>query len=174
MTPAEERALQWLRLRARIGADLESLGAVVREAAEYAETFRQEEPDVLALRGLGDVLHDFYTGLEKVFEAIAEEMEGGVPGGLQWHRALLDDMATELPGIRPPVLRKTTARSLDDYLRFRHLYRNIYGCELRWDRLRPLLEAMPEMADEVFADLRRFADILAEMAARLGADEPER
>lgn len=171
MTTEEERALQWLRLKARIEAELDSLASILREAADYAAVFRRKNPDLLERRGLGDVLHDFYTGLEKIFEAIAEEMEGGVPAGLQWHRALLDDMATALPGVRPAVLRRETARSLDDYLRFRHLFRNIYGYELSWDRLRPLLEALPEVSREVFADLRRFAGTLADLAARLNGDK---
>ncbi len=58
MSPEEERTLHWLRLKARIEAELESLAGVVEEAEKYAAAFRQKDPDLLALRGLGDVVHD--------------------------------------------------------------------------------------------------------------------
>lgn len=167
-----ERALQWLRLKARILAELDELADVVQEGSEYAARFRRKEPDFLAIRGMGDVLHDFYTGLEKIFEAVAEEMEGGLPTGLHWHRALLEDMATDLPGVRPAVLRRSTARALDEYLRFRHLFRNIYGHELRWNRLRHLLYSLPDVARDAFEDLRRFAAFLGELAVRLEGSGP--
>ena len=37
--------------------------------------------------------------------------------------------------IRPAVLSKGLAAELDEYLSFRHLFRNIYGFELENDRL---------------------------------------
>lgn len=136
MTPAgEERALHWLRLKARIEGELESL-----------------------------------TALVGIFAAIAQSMEGGAPVGLRWHRELLEDMAMDQPTIRPSVLRPSTARTLDEYLRFRHLFRHIYGSELSWGRLRPLLQSLPAVADAALEDLRRFCGFLADMAARLRRD----
>ena len=34
-------------------------------------------------------------------------------------------------------------RQLDEYLRFRHLFRNIYGFELEWERCRELFSELP-------------------------------
>lgn len=84
-------------------------------------------------------MHDFYTEIERIFEKVAPELNGGVPAGPAWHRDLLDSMSLDLPGVRPPVLSGATAAALAEYLRFRHLYRNLYGFELDWARLAPLV-----------------------------------
>ena len=45
---------------------------------------------------------------------------------------------------------ETLGNSPEEYLRFRHLFRNIYGFELRWERCQPLAERL----HETFADLK--------------------
>jgi hypothetical protein len=49
-------------------------------------------------------------------------------------------MATNIETVRPAVLNHQLARRLDEYLRFRHLFRNIYGFDLEWERCRELLD----------------------------------
>lgn len=48
-------------------------------------------------------------------------------------------MTIEIKGIRPPVISKELAAELDEYLSFRHLFRNIYGFELESKRLENLI-----------------------------------
>jgi len=65
-------------------------------------------------------LHSFYSALERVFELIALELDGGALGGENWHTELLRQMSTDVPGVRPPVLQPDTAAGLDEYRKFRH------------------------------------------------------
>jgi hypothetical protein len=109
---------------------------------------------------LGDILHDFYTGAERIFMKIAPELNGGVPAGVSWHRELLDNMTLELPGIRPPILRRETAHALEEFLRFRHLFRNLYGFELEWSRLRALARRVPKAWRLFASDIERFLSFL--------------
>ncbi len=60
-------------------------------------------------------LHSFYSGLERVFELIAQELDGGVMGGEAWHTELLRQMALDVPDVRPPVMQPSTADQLDEY-----------------------------------------------------------
>lgn len=39
----------------------------------------------------------------------------------------------------PPVIAAELRERLKEYLGFRHLFRNIYGIELKWDKLKDLL-----------------------------------
>lgn len=39
-------------------------------------------------------LHGFYSGLERVFEKVASTIDGSVPSAANWHRELLNQMAT--------------------------------------------------------------------------------
>jgi hypothetical protein len=82
------------------------------------------------------------------------------PAGLSWHRELLDNMTLDLRGIRPAVIRPATARALDEFLRFRHLFRNLYGFELEWPRLRALARRVPKAWRLFNGDIERFLEFL--------------
>ena len=63
-------------------------------------------------------LHSFYSALERVFELIALELDGGALGGESWHIELLRQMSLDVPDVRPPVLQPDTAVRLDEYRKF--------------------------------------------------------
>ena len=79
-----------------------------------------------------------------MFLRIARELNGGVPRGEQWHRDLIDDMALKIPDVRPAVVDKGLANVLREYLRFRHVFRNVYGGVLETARMASLEERLPE------------------------------
>jgi hypothetical protein len=137
---------------------------IVNEAQKALSDFTEQEPPLLALRGIGAILHDFYTGIEHIFETIAPELNGGLPAGEAWHRELLTSMTLDLPCVRPALVRQQTARQLDEFLRFRHLFRNLYGFELEWPRVRSILTRLPAVWSEVETDLDRFLEFLDEAA----------
>ena len=102
---------------------------------------------------------------ERIFEKIAPELNGGIPAGPACHRELVESMTLDLPNIRPPVISPSTARALAEFLRFRHLFRNLYGFELEWPRLRALLARLPDAWRALESDLRTFLEFL-DAAAR--------
>ena len=57
-------------------------------------------------------LHGFYSGLERIFEVIASNLDGSRPEGENWHQQLLDQMAAEVLEIRPAVISKSSCKSL--------------------------------------------------------------
>lgn len=154
------------RLAASIRWELDRLAAVVAEADLALGDFSATTPPMRELRGIGDIVHDFYTGMERIFEKIAPELNGGVPAGSAWHRALLESMALDLPTARPPVISRETCRILGEYLRFRHLFRNVYGFELEWQRLQPLLARLPAAWVTFQTDLLRFLEFLDDGSKR--------
>jgi hypothetical protein len=162
---AAEGGERFVRLAAVVRQQRELVARIVAEAAEALADFPAEEPPLRELRGIGAIIHDFYTGIEHIFERLAPELNGGLPAGSAWHRDLLTNMTLDLPGIRPPVIRVETAHALDEFLRFRHLFRNLYGFELEWPRLHELLERLPQAWAGVDADLGRFLAFLEVAAA---------
>ena len=127
------------RLKAEIESELAGLEAL---GSEWSGAPRHE--DTYSLRARGSILHDFYTGIERIFVRIAAELNGGVPQSEQWHRELIQNMALEIPEVRPAVIDADLARILSEYLRFRHVFRNVYGYVREPERMRPLEERMPE------------------------------
>ena len=126
------------RLAAEIEAELAGLDELERELANAP---RQD--DSYSLRARGSILHDFYSGVERVFVRIASELNGGVPRAEQWHRELVRNMTLEIPEVRPAVLDPALAEALGAYLRFRRLFRNVYGSVIEAERLHPLEERLP-------------------------------
>lgn len=117
------------------------------------------------LRAKASIFHDFYTAVERTMRLIAEELNGGVPKGEQWHKQLLVDMTLDLEDLRPPVFSKELFERVLPFLRFRHLFRTMYGYELKADRIRTLEDDFPALVEAVNAALDLFCAWLKRTAA---------
>lgn len=148
MTP-EERIVR--RLVGAIEQELQSLAVLGAEAAEVPR-----DSSTVTLRARGSILHDFYGGVERVFLRIADEVDGDPPKGEHWHRRLANDLTLEIPGVRPAVITADLRNRLEDYLAFRHLFRNVYGFVLDDDRLAPLEARLSEIHRAFDEQLRAF------------------
>lgn len=116
------------------------------------------------MRAVGSVLHDFYTGVEKIWELIARKVDGTVPPGDEWHKELLTQMSVEVPGLRPAVIDKRLRDLLGEYLRFRHVFRNVYGFELDWGKMKELVEKLPGAVETLQTSVRGFIGSLKDIA----------
>lgn len=105
---------------------------------EMIQVLSHKKPSFLETRAAGSILHDFYSGIEKIFRRIASRIDRDVPPGEDWQTELLIRMSIPLDDIRPRVISEGLKEQLADYLRFRHLFRNIYGFELKWERCKTL------------------------------------
>ena len=128
---------------------------VRRDLAELQPSQRLHD-DTYALRARGSILHDFYNGIERVFVRIARELNGGVPRSEQWHRELIRNMALEIPAVRPAVIDADLAGTLEEYLRFRQVFRNVYGAVLSAGRMRSLEARMPATLEAFRNQVRSF------------------
>jgi hypothetical protein len=148
------------RERRRLERLVGSLALLLPRLGEGPETV-----EAAALR-----LHGFYTGVERALLLVSRVVNGGTPRqGEGWHRRLLERMAlaTEL---RPAVLQERTQKRLQEYLRFRHLVRNLYADELRPEPIAILLRELPEVWESLEDDLEAF-EAWAEAVAK-GASRP--
>lgn len=108
--------------------------------------------------------HAFYSGLERLFELIARHVDQHLPEGEMWHRDLVQQMAQEMANVRPAVISREKASSLDELRRFRHLVRNVYTFNLVPDKMKTLISDLPGLWSQVQAELLAFADFLSELA----------
>jgi len=158
---------QILSLIAEIDDLLNALNMVVEEIEEKKREFSDKEPDQFILRALGSLLHDFYTIIEDIFELISSEMNGVRLDSFDWHKRLLNKMTLEIPGLRPAVISRRLKEMLDEYLRFRHVFRNVYGYLLQWERMKPLLEKAGAVYERFEEEIERFKDFLRELAEKM-------
>ena len=152
----------FLALAAEIRQELDSLH---RLSQEIVATWAKREAVVPAERqtyveSTALKLHNFYTAVERIFERIAGDLDGGLPQTPDRHLRLLRAMSTEVPEIRPRVLSADLTEQLVDYLRFRHLVRNIYGFELDERKMVPLVERVGEVSRDVEREIGEFLGYL--------------
>jgi hypothetical protein len=146
-------------LRADIGRELENVRRLVAEAEEWKPQL-PEWPDAVRVRTAGGILHDFYCGVERIFRHVATRIDQDLPSGPDWHVQLLQRMGTDIETVRPALLDHETVQQLDEYLRFRHLFRNVYGFDLGWDRCQELLESLPMAFEGLAEKLAAFDEFL--------------
>ena len=69
-------------------------------------------------------------------------------------------MTIPIEGVRPRVISDELAADLDEFLAFRHLFRNIYGFELRGDRIDYLAEKFEGVAQKFREEIEEFVAFL--------------
>lgn len=133
-------------------------------AMEQRLSSSTETVEAAALR-----LHSFYTGVERILLLVSRVVNGGTPSrGEGWHRRLLERMAMSTE-TRPAVLSESTQLELQEYLRFRHLVRNLYADELRAAPIEQLIGQLRQTWPCLDADIAAFQTWLATIAAGASA-----
>ena len=69
-------------------------------------------------------------------------------------------MTLPLARIRPAVISEELAADLDEYLAFRHVFRNIYGFELKGDRVVRLADRLDDVATKFKREIGMFCQFL--------------
>ena len=119
-----------------------------------------EPPNDIELSALAALLHSFYTGVENIFKRIAVELDGEPPRGEAWHRQLLDAMARPAKN-RVAVISESLSDSLSEYLAFRHVFRQAYSFDLRWDKMSALVLNCEATFRRLEAELEAFSQTVA-------------
>ena len=107
-------------------------------------------------------LADVYRGVERIFERIANEVDGHLSRGSRWHQNLLEQMARQRPE-RPPVISERTFLQLEELLKFRHKVNNIYADELIYENTEKHAMNIEELFQSFSNDLRTFTDSLTKL-----------
>jgi hypothetical protein len=148
-------------LRERIAHEFED----IRRAADKAQhafhlAGRGGADESVYLDSAALNLHGFYIGIERMFESLAKEIDDVVPSSGAWHHELLSQMELEIPKVRPAVIRSSTRAALEDYLKFRHLVRNVYTWEFSGGRIKDLIDRLPQTLRDLESDLEGFRGFL--------------
>jgi hypothetical protein len=154
MSP-EDKARGWVaNLATKLRADL----AAADEQAAVAEDELAAggTPPGRASMALVSVCIDrAYSALEAGFVRIARVVDGALPSGDDWHKALLHQMTLPIAERRPAVLQPDTAAQLDLLLRHRHWLRHAYAAPFEWARMAEAARALRSAVVAARADLER-------------------
>ena len=110
----------------KISQALQQLEMFLKQLTNQSEAIYQEAfVNSIALN-----LQGIYTGIERIFQVIAKEIDLRVPTGDKWHRDLLEQMTVDIPHVRNAVITEETRLILDELRRFRHVVRSAYSFQL--------------------------------------------
>src|SRR6185295_4682768 len=121
------------------------------------ESESQDSLIVIAYR-----LHSLYTAFENIFRNISAAFENHLEQA-GWHRQLLQRMRLDLTPLRPSVIDAEAYDRLDEMLRFRHVFRTMYGLDLDPLRLRVVLRKALELKPLYRPQIERFLEFLRAM-----------
>ena len=131
-----------------IEMELENLQRLTKEMTELISRL-SEKPNFIETRAAGSILHDFYCGVEKIFERIALSIDHKIPEGEDWHKQLLKQMTIPNEEIRNEVIKEDLFIELKEYLSFRHLFRHIYGFNLKWEQFSLLCYHLKDLTEKL-------------------------
>ena len=104
------------KLKEQIAVEIENLKRLTDEMGHLL-TNSGEKKNFMEVRAAGSILHDFYCGIEKVFERVAVAVDKNLPEGEDWHKELLFQMARPLEGIRDKVISEDLMQKFQAHIR---------------------------------------------------------
>lgn len=154
-----------LTLISRLEKELVELKQVVYRVAEAWERALTKEDDYY-IDAVALNLQSFYTGLERIFTAIASQIDENVPSGNEWHKDILRQMSTEIKLIRPQIISQELVNQLDNYRGFRHIVRNLYAFNFSKANIEKLVLALPKTYNDLQNEINTFLEYLEEQALK--------
>ena len=145
----------WDKAEKAAEIEFEQLNKLVDLNSPVLEKVIKEEPSSVEILAVAAILHSFYSGIENIFKRIAKEIDPGRPEGPKWHKDLLGSMMRSNDR-RKALISEDLEKKLEDYLGFRHAFRNLYSYDLKWSQLKPLATNMRGTLDQLQKEIREF------------------
>lgn len=145
----------WDKFRKQQATEREQLQRLILGMRELLAKCRATTPTEIELAALATLLHSFYTGVENIFKRVSIELDDERITGDAWHRELLNRMKASNTH-RSALLSEELHDSLNEYLRFRHVFRNAYSFDLDWEKMSPLVLRLEETFQNIEKSLDDF------------------
>lgn len=154
------------QLRAELKQDYEIIELNYTKNREMTQRIAASgELDEYEYAALGYTLHNLYNALEAYFLRIAKFFENNLDEA-EWHRSLVRRMTLEISGVRPALYDRQFASQVDELMRFRHLFRNLYQAPLQPEKV----DFANRSADGLLDAFRGYHEEFDSFLRRLKAD----
>jgi hypothetical protein len=169
MSPDAQAATTLLAvLRAELKSDVDGMDRQARELQELLGRWEDVSADRPWLTVCAVALHAWYTALETGLERVARALDRHVPAGPRSQLELVQQLAVEVPGVRPAVLAPEVLADLRELLKFRHFFRHAYNAELSPGLIEIEARRLVRVEPGVRAGLRALDTFLVASLAQIG------
>ena len=127
---------------------------------------KNENADEFEYSSLGYTLHNLYNAFESYFLRIAKFFENNLESS-GWHKSLVERMTLEIQGVRIALFDKDFALRLEELLKFRHVFRNIYKSPLIPEKILWINKAVCNISADFRIYHDRYCIFLKELAEKL-------
>jgi hypothetical protein len=151
----------------KVKHELPQLEKLLRENDDLVDKMSAVDPTAIEKAALAGMLHSFYNGVENIFKAISRTFDPPFLKNENWHMNLLQAMASE-NSKRSAVISEPLRGRLEGYLAFRHVFRSIYGFDLKWEKMKNLVTECRETFGNFVSEITTFLDNKTKMEKTLG------
>jgi len=131
-----------------------------------------EDKDEYPYAALGYTLHNLYNAFEGYFFRIAKFFENNIAEPT-WRKGLLERMTLHIEGVRPALIDMAMRERIEELLKFRHVFRNIYKSPLVSAKVEFANQAAQHLTDDFKEPHLRFLGFLQELINELDAEGHE-
>lgn len=146
-----------LILKAEINEDIKAIDLICNNVKEKYSQLGGKKLDYFEISAFGYLLHNFYNACENLLLRIASVFENTIDKE-EWHKDLLLQMKLDIENIRPRVIRSELVPLLDEYRRFRHLFRHAYSIQLDWEKINLLITKLEKTKSLFLEDIQQFIE----------------
>jgi len=140
-------------LKEYCGAEFKNIHRVVDELFSMVSPDKSEYT-LLELAAISTFLLNIYTGIENILKQILIFDGLNVGDSPEWHEKILKK-ATEI-GILPPDL----FQILSGYLSFRNFFVYSYTFNIKWEKLKVLVEVMKDVLQRLRAEVQEYMETI--------------
>lgn len=146
--------------------DLETIRDELQEEIHTIDWEAEHTPTKKDKRSLALMVHDFYSGIERIFKTCISRIDGDLSDLEEEpdshdriiRRATSDDLS-----VRPPIVSSEHREILLDLKGFRHIIHHNYSHQLEWQQMKHFVENFNEMYKNLVGDINEFLDTIEEL-----------
>ncbi len=140
------------QLKKDISYEQKQIDVVIAKITETKENVSE-----LNVAAVATYLMNFYNGIENIMKRCAKEYYKKMPRDVDWHKQLLQQSYLSNKG-KLPLFDKDTADKLYNYLTFRHIFIHGYSFNLKWDKIKNLVDDVEPFWKEIKGQIAAFID----------------
>jgi hypothetical protein len=145
------------RLKVKILFEISQIDKLFNDSKPLFDLCKIKEPDFIEMSAAAMVLHSFYNGIENILILIFKYYDGRLPNSTKWHMELLEKAFVSEEN-RKQIFLNELQIQLEEYMKFRHFVRHIYGFQLEWERMEDLMNNAKTFWESIKQNINKFIE----------------
>lgn len=140
-------------VKEKVHAEMENIAVVLAELEKVKD---RPQKELVVLVGMGAYLQNIYTGMENILKQLLLHKSSPIPDTPTWHKDLLNS------AVEHNIITNETADKIGKYLFFRHFFTHAYGFLLDEEKLKPLMDHIPNVYSEFKGEIDNYLTKIVE------------